>query len=139
MSNWVCLEAFDKQLWHRHCAGSNNNGGGSGASDTVADFSPLGRPTGSTVAGFSERVKQKTSDAAAAAAAVLVSTESAGLESKGPGKGPAAYSQGLQPLAGRIGAKVAETEAPASSSGMMHCRTLEQFQIQWSFDQPILF
>lgn len=131
------LEAFDKQLSHHHCAGSNNNGGGSGASDTVADFSPLGRPTGSTVAGFSERFKQKTLDAAAAAA--LVSTESAGLGSKGPGKVPAAYSQGLQPLAGRIGAKVAETEAPASSSGMMHCRILEQFLIQWSFDQPILF
>lgn len=67
------------------------------ATESVAASSPLGRPTGSTVGVFSERLKQKTSDAVAAS----MPTDGGGGGSR-PGKGQAAHLQGLTALSGSV-------------------------------------
>jgi len=77
--------------------GSNTDGLGSVATESVAASSPLGRPTGTTVGGFSERLRHKTSDAVAAS----MPTDGGGGGSR-PGKGQAAHLQGLTALSGSV-------------------------------------
>lgn len=67
------------------------------ATESVAASSPLGRPTGSTVGGFSERFKQKSSDAVAASMPM-----DGGVVGSRPGKGQATHLQGLAALSGSV-------------------------------------
>jgi hypothetical protein len=72
-------------------AGSTTNDGYSALSESVAESSPLGKPTASTVGSFSERIKHKASDP---------TIGSVSGEGGKPGKGPKADSQGIPALAG---------------------------------------
>lgn len=75
-------------------AGSTGNGGVSAVSESVAESSPLGWPTASTIGGFSERIKHKTSDSTMG----TVSAEG-GVPGGKPGRSPRANNQGISALA----------------------------------------
>ena len=93
-------------------AGSAINEGFSGVSDSVAEYSPLGKPTASTVGAFSERIKQKTSDPSIA----LVSAEG-GVTGGKPGKGSKANNQGIPAL---TGSDSKSSEAPPADGVLLN-------------------
>lgn len=88
---------------------------GSLVSESVAESSPLGRPTGSTVGAFAERVKQKTSDSAIGSAVI-----DGGVASGKPGKGSKANNRGIPALSS---SDAKSSEAPADGSKPLKERT----------------
>lgn len=63
-------------------------------SESVAESSPLGKPTASTVGGFSERIKHKTSGS------TFASVSADGVTGGKPGRSSKANNQGIPALAG---------------------------------------